>query len=61
MNAGVGVAVSPTRRGRGGTSPPREELSRYSVHGLDSSADGKGEEGIYGSLERAGTPLHLRE
>ncbi len=29
--------------------------------GLGSSVDGKGKEGIYGSLERAGTPLHLCE
>ena len=29
--------------------------------GLGSFADGKGEKGIDGSLERAGTPLHLGE
>ena len=29
--------------------------------GLGSSADGKGEEGIDRSFERAGTPLHLGE
>ena len=29
--------------------------------GLGSSVDGKGKKGIYGSLERAGTPLHLRK
>ena len=29
--------------------------------GLGSSADGQGEKGINGSLEREGTPLHLGE
>ena len=45
------------------SSKSREPTSAMAViePGLGSSVDGKGEEGIDGSLERAGTPLHLGE
>jgi hypothetical protein len=44
-------------------SKSREPTSAVAVNesGLGSSADGKGEEGIDRSFERAGTPLHLGE
>ena len=44
-------------------SKSREPTSAMAVNepGLGSSADGKGEEGIDRSFERAGTPLHLGE
>ena len=45
------------------SSKSREPTSAMAVNepGLGSSADGKGEEGIDGSFERTGTPLHLGE
>ena len=45
------------------SSKCREPTSAMAVNepGLGSSADGKGEEGIDRSFERAGTPLHLGE
>jgi hypothetical protein len=44
-------------------SKSREPTSAVAVNesGLGSSADGKGEEGIHRSFERAGAPLHLGE
>ena len=41
----------------------REPASAVAVNepGSGSSADGKGEEGVDRSFERAGTPLHLGE
>src|SRR5260370_28135010 len=47
----------------GASSKSREPASAMAVNepGLGSSADGKGEEGIDRSLERAATPLYLGE
>jgi hypothetical protein len=45
------------------SSKCREQTSAMAVNepGLGSTADGKGEKGIYGSLERTGTLLYLGE
>jgi len=45
------------------SSKCREPTSAMAVigPGLGSSVDGKGKEGIYGSLERTGTLLYLGE
>jgi hypothetical protein len=45
------------------SSKSREPTSAMAVNepGLGSSADGKGEEGVDRSFERAGAPMHLGE
>ena len=45
------------------SSKSREPTSAMAVNepGLGSSADGKGEEGVDRSFERAGTPVYLGE
>ena len=45
---------------RGAVLALRVQLGQ-SEPGLGSSADGKGEEGIDGSFDRAGIPVHLGE
>ena len=57
------AAVIPECADARAPSKSREPTSAMAVNkpGLGSSADGKGEEGIDRSFERAGTPLHLGE
>src|ERR1700723_1048203 len=62
--ASRGDACPQAQRVDARASPKRREpTSAMAVNepGLGSSADGKGEEGVDRSFERAGAPMHLSE